>query len=85
MCNLHSCPGNDYNASSIPSTIVIPSGLMEGCFDVDIIDDNVNEPQEDFEISARLQGSVIPDAMTAVTIIDDDGKMTFYDYFPKAY
>lgn len=59
---------------SIPVTIFVPAGTMEGCFKVDVVDDNVNEPQESFQVTASLPGSATPDATTDVIITDDDGK-----------
>ena len=66
--------GDDYIASSIPSTIVITAGDMEECFIVDIVDDEVYEVPELFQITARFQDSTTPDATVGVTINDDDGE-----------
>ena len=69
---------DDYDASTIPSTIVIPAGMSEGCFDMDIIDDDVNEPQQSFQLTASIQGSTTPQATTTVAITDDDGRIGIY-------
>ena len=76
MCDFSSSVG-DYTASSIPSTITIPAGMLERCFNVTIVDDVVRELDEGFQISARLQGSTTIAATVGVTILDDDGKMGF--------
>ena len=73
-------PGSDYNESSIPSSVVIPSGVTDGCFDVDIIDNDENEPQENFQITAKLPGSTAADATTNVFITDNDGKTSFCNH-----
>ena len=49
---------------------------MEQCFDVEIVNDTVNEPAEMFSISVRRQGSSDSPATTHITIMDDDGKLT---------
>ena len=73
-CVVFQLLGSDYTESSIPATIVIPAGTKEGCFDVGIIDDDENEPQEDFQITAMLPGSTMADASTNVFINDNDGR-----------
>ena len=70
-------PGSDYLESSIPPNVEIPAGTREGCFNVSIIDDDENELQEDFRITARLPSSLTDDAVATVVINDNDGKMSF--------
>ena len=61
--------------SSIRDSIVISAGMTEGCFDMELVDDNIHEPREDFQITARLPGSTTPDAITTVFIDDDEGEL----------
>ena len=65
--------GSDYNASSIPATLAFPPGSTEQCFNVKVIDDDVNEPSETFTITVRRQGGVGVATTTQVTIEDGDG------------
>ena len=72
---LFSFAGEDYDASTIPTSIVVIAGEKESCFVVDIVNDNIHEPvQESFDISAQISGSV---ASVSVIIVDNDGKVAF--------
>ena len=68
-------PGTEYVAD-IPPDILISAGMNEGCFGIELLDDNIYEPQEQFIINARLQeGSTTPDATTTVLIDDNEGEL----------
>ena len=75
MANFHT--GGDYDASDIPATLTFDAGSTEECFDVDIINDTVNEFNEEFTITVRPEGSSDLPASTTVTIEDDDGESIF--------
>ena len=54
------------------------AGDTERCFIVGIVDDEVNENTETFQITARFQNSVTTDASTYVTVTDDDGRIDIH-------
>ena len=71
--------GDDYVFLSMELTF--PPGAMDGataCVDVDIIDDNIVEGMEAFGLLLSLSATeldvVVGDAMTVVTITDNEGK-----------
>ena len=70
-------PGMDYDEASIPASVVIPAGAKRECFNVSIIDDDENELQEEFRVTARLPGSTTDDATASVFINDNDGRPSF--------
>ena len=74
-------------ASSIPPEITIPTGMLARCFNVVIVDDLVKEPNEGFQITARLQGDATVSATTGVTIFDDDRKPKGFlvDLLPRSF
>ena len=45
-------PGVDYNATSNPTTVTFTMGNPIQCTNLDIMDDDVDEPQEVFTVSA---------------------------------
>ena len=70
-------PDSDYISLS-SSTLVFPDGSNNGdiqCIDIVITDDEILERNEVFTVSlnAVTQNVMAVNAMTAVTIIDDDG------------
>ena len=67
--------GEDYDNESIPVFIDIAQFTTEGCFEVDIVDDNINEPLQSFQLTAQIEGSDAPVATTVVNINDDDGRI----------
>ena len=67
----------DYDPASIPQALTFSPGDTEECFDVEIVNDTVNEPTETFTISGRPEGSSDPPASTTVTIEDDDSEEVF--------
>ena len=75
ICLILSLPGDDYNGSSIVHSVEIPAESTRECFTVDIINDDVNEPQQSFQLTAEIEGSTAPQATTTVTINDDDGRI----------
>ena len=70
--------GEDYDNESIPVFIDIAPFTMEGCFEVDIVDDGINEPLQSFQLTAQIEGSAAPTATTIVNINDDDGRIDVY-------
>ena len=73
--------GNDVDYGSGPYTVTIPAGNQSVVFDISIIDDNMLETNETFELSidsTSLPSKVFPSrtdrdpSMTTVYIIDDD-------------
>ena len=75
LCFKLVCSGEDYDNESIPFFVDIAPFVMEGCFEVDIVDDNVNEPLQSFQLTAQIEGSDAPVATTVVNINDDDGRI----------
>ena len=69
--------GADYDAASIPQTLTFAPGTTEQCFDVEVINDTINELTETFTVSGRPEGSSGPPASTIITIEDDDGEGLF--------
>ena len=73
--------GNSDDYYSGPFTVIIPAGNYSVVFDISIIDDNMLEMNETFELSIEstsLPSKVFPSrsswnpSMTTVYIIDDD-------------
>ena len=68
--------GQDYNDQVIYYEFNISSGH---CFNVEIIDDDVVEPIEDFGLSVHVISSLFPVLVdqekrnTSIIIVDDDG------------
>ena len=69
--------GSDYVESSVPSSVTVFAGRKQACFDLQIIDDDLNELQEGFQITARLPGTTTPDATAGILINDNDGRTFF--------
>ena len=69
----------DYSFSTRVVTIPPSSAASEFCFDVDISDDSVVEPNEEFVLNFRvptgIDGEAGSIASTTVTIVDDDGQL----------
>ena len=64
-------PGSDYVARS--GSLTLPAGATEGTITIDIIDDDVAEPQERFSVRlTSAEGATIVDGSGAVTITDSD-------------
>ena len=74
--------GIDYDRSGAPLVfnVTISSGVTSSSFDVDIINNTVQEQSKMFSIRIRLISTCLPIIIksdtTSVTIIDDEG-MTF--------
>ena len=64
-------PGSDYVARS--GSLTLPAAATEGTITIDIIDDDVAEPQERFSVRlTSAEGATIVDGSGAVTITDTD-------------
>ena len=55
-------------------------GMVEECFDLKIVNDQVGEPTEVLIIGVRLQGSSDMPTTTRITIVDDDGMLITLTY-----
>ena len=65
---------DDYLGDSIPQEVMFTPGMVEMCFDLDVVDDDTVEPPETVVIGVRLQGSSDYLSSTHVTILDNDGR-----------
>ena len=70
--------GDDYEPG--PFNVTIPAGETSVPFNISIIDDNVFERNETFNISvdsSSLPSRVLvqPDCVLMITIVDDDGEL----------
>ena len=65
--------GSDYNASSIPPILTVPPGMTEQCFNMQLVDDNVSEPNETVFIGMWFSSGTVSNSPAQVTIEDDDG------------
>lgn len=68
-------PPGDYNSEPVPNMVTFAAGSPTfRCVELIIIDDNIDEDQERFFVTAEPIGSqiIIPDRSSDVLIGDDD-------------
>lgn len=63
--------GADYIALSENIIFVLGSGVDTMCVDVTLIDDDVEEPEETFQVQISESDCLLSRAVADVTIIDD--------------
>lgn len=70
--------GTDYSFNARIVTIPASNAPSEFCFDVDITDDTIVEPNEEFVVNLQVPLGVDGEAgsvtSTTVTIVDNDGQ-----------
>ena len=72
-------PNDDYYAS-IPEWVVIEPGSVEGYAEVGVTGDSLIEPDEDFSVALHdVDGAVLGDASSTVTILNDDFMLSIAD------
>ncbi len=66
---------NDYTSTT--TTLTIPAGQTQVTVDIPIIDDNIDEPNEDFTVNGTVTSGTTSNANASgtVTIVNDDGKL----------
>ena len=68
----------DYNVTASVFNVTVSAGAISSSFNIDIIDDDIHEDNETFNITMRLLPSCLSlylnVSSSTVTIIDDDGK-----------
>ncbi len=70
------CPHTDFNAGSIPTSLTIPAGTTNACFEGMIVDDSIDEDTESFTLvitGVTPEGVVIGGDTTVISITDNDG------------
>ena len=74
----------DYSFSTEIITIPASNSSQEFCFDIDIRDDAIVEPNEVFELSLRIQAGADaeagPTTTSSVSIVDNDGWCILYNH-----
>lgn len=80
MCDFF-CKGLDYNSG--PYTVTFPAGITSVSFDVSVINDDILENNETFDLI--IMSRSLPDKVTrgnlkmsTITIIDNDSKLYLY-------
>ena len=77
--------GQDYISGS-PQDVTIPAGSNRGCVNFTIINDNIAEEQEQFEVTFAIPNAAeaqlinVTDASSNVTIVDNDGECGVCEY-----
>ena len=68
----------DYNVTASVFNVTVSAGAISSSFNIDIIDDDIHEDNETFNITIRLLPSCLSlylnVSSSTVMILDDDGK-----------